>query len=124
MSADDETFEPNSIPSLNVDELKKISKMAALRAKLLDMSKPELTKFMADIALGKCKEFCYDLIVFGISSSTGKDDEGYGNNNDSVLLQLREDEEDLGFSETLTEGFEVTKKVWRKALADALKGTE
>ena len=106
--------ESNSVISMDKGELEKISRMAALRAKIVDMSDAELTKFMAEVSVGKFKEFHYKLVTFGNTSNTSE----------RVLLLLLEDEPDLGFSERLTDGFEVKHKFWRKALTDAMKGME
>lgn len=116
IDTEDETSESesNSVITMDKNELKKISRMAALRAEIVEMSDAELTKFMAEVSVGKFKEFCYKLVTFGNTS----------NSSERVILLLLEDEPDLGFAERLTDGFEVKHKVWRKALSDALKGME
>ncbi len=125
MSEDDEDSDDirsNWIETFDKDELLTISRMAAKRAEISRMTKPELTKLIAEIVVGKVKDVCHNVTVFGIS---GEDDKaGYGNGGNSMLLHLHEAEEELGFLQSLTEDFLVSKKEWRIALAEAIKSIE
>jgi hypothetical protein len=109
----------NCVSTFDQDELLNISKMAAMRAKIAVMTKPQLTVFLAEVVVGKVKEFCYNVTFFGISGLN--EDSGYGNDSDSVLIHLEEAEEDLGFTANLTEDFLVTKEEWKNVLSKALK---
>lgn len=112
----------NWIESCDAEEIKEICLLAKERVRLLKLTQKERIKFVAEIAVGKVQRHCYNVTVFGTSGDEEgmKNDVGYGNNSDSVIIFLEEDNEELGFLLTLYEDMLVKKDVWRQALKDAM----
>lgn len=105
----------NWVTSFKKEELEKIAQLALHRAKIGEMSDSALIKFVAEIAVGKVKNFCYNLTVLGRGAKT---------DDDELILHLTEGEEDLGFLQDMCNDILVKRKVWRKALTDAINAKE
>ena len=104
----------NWVTSFEKKELEKIAQLALQRSKITEMTDSALIRFVAEIAVGKVKDFCYNLTVVGRGAKT----------DDELILHLKEGEEELGFLQDLCNDILVKRKVWRKALTDAINAKE
>ena len=110
LDRDDKTW----VTSFEKKELEKIAQLALQRSKITEMTDSALIRFVAEIAVGKVKDFCYNLTVVGRGAKT----------DDELILHLKEGEEELGFLQDLCNDILVKRKVWRKALTDAINAKE
>ena len=105
----------NWVTSFEKKELEKIAQLAIQRSKIAEMKDSARIRFVAEIAVGKVKDFCYNLTVIGRGAKT---------DDDELILHLKEGEEELGFLQDLCNDILVKRRVWRKALTDAINAKE
>jgi hypothetical protein len=109
------------VESRNVLELEEIALLAKERIRILESTQEEMIAYIAEIVIGKTHKHGQTVNIFGMGADEEgiKNDVGFGNDKDCVLLFLEERDDDFGFEHTLRELL-VKKDVWRKAIKDAM----